>query len=408
MNSELKPTNIPFSYLSNKHIDILSAITRTNNAFTESITVDQKVTVFAALMFYDMPHTYVDGAYIEILEFDDNLNSKVRSVRIDGTLIEQYNKTCAALINHVTGDDVPYAKDDLFASISCAIAKKDYESTTPIQVHIRPTKIQIVFDVKNNPYCVERNPEIERAFALANIKQKHDVTGEITLAASTAYIHANALSCANRLWVDNKRKEAINFLKAIVSEYGYTGKIANKIIEFAYLFDDSSEITRTIGRYTNQTEPDKRNVQPYISAMLYFIRKNEIPNASKIAHNIPITTDLNEILLISRLLRKTNDLRRAHNLLLLSFDEYAGVPRYIHELGIVKKLYGLRTKNMSILKEAATILETITEVSNVHIRAWVWYDLGSIYDVICVEKAQHAYDMAAKIQPNVKKFKNTV
>lgn len=360
------------------------------------------------LMFYGSPEIIIEGAYLQVITYLDNIGTVYKTDTVKGSLLEQYKVVKEKLLPLTSPihEGVTGYSSNLMKSVASALVHKDYEGTDrPIEINIFPTKVVILYQTVVNPFCSDPNPETRRMFEDLGIEcLPESGDGTIVIDADTSFVEHNSVVCANHLWGVNKKREAVNLLKDILSDNkGLTG-VVTRILEFSYLLDDQSALVRVLNDYTNSSA-SPRSIQPYIVSTRYFINAGKIQAAKKALENIPEPSNLNELLLVSRLKRKVRSLWSAHKLLTGFESQYAGDPRFIQEFALVKRLYGVDIKDNDILAEAALLLATITDNENSSIRGWALFDLSKVYAVIAPDRVQETVELAQKACPYEKMFR---
>lgn len=384
-------------------------------------------TNLAILLFCNEPQTVIPGAYIEFFKYADSGTLILEKKQITGSVLSQYHQMLEYL-SHLsqprTDAESPFDYKAMKELILNAIVHRDYQDQRPIKVELYSNAFVVSNPTSENDPA---NPRLLRAIIDMGLatgtglgaKAIGEVEVDSTMGFVSMRIKANeSYACtesvrnAAYLWSNAKKRQAINYLRSILSIYPHFEQVVNQIIEYSFLLGNEKIAKKVLADYTQYTGKEK-SVQPYITMARIYLGQSKIPLARKYLQHLPPFKDLNEILAVVILKKKLLEFKSAHSIFRQFAETYSEEPQFLHEYSQVKVRLALKASpdtKSTLLKEALTLLRTAIAFGTVDTqKAWYWFDLAqvSIQMESPRKTVEDAFEAAIELLPRESLFKRT-
>ena len=415
------------------------------------------------LFFNNDPEQYFSGARIEIVQFGDDAGGNlIEEKKLRGPLHHQIRQALDYLYSFSTTmirkvDDqaeaihtVAFPYEAMEEALVNAVYHRSYEyPPEPVKVYLYPDRIEIIsypgpvpgIELKHLepgyqiPPVPNRNRRIGeflkelrlaegRGTGIPKIRRKMNENGSpdpifefnesrsyfrVILPAHPQYVVIQSIRESAYLWASGERKAAIGILDTALQRIPNSGKLIAQLINYYAELNDLSR-ARELFRIAESNEDMSDRQQPYISMAKALLDRDNIPEAQEILNQTPSPIDIDELVELALLHKRSDRLQQAHRLFSDNFDLIKDNPKAVHEYAQTKmKLAGKNSgeTRQRLNREAAELLRRAIQLSDSSIRsAWCWYNLAQVlgYMMSPSSEIDQAYQKAIQLIPSERRF----
>ncbi len=407
-NHDAKVEDISF-YLVKKHLENVRSYLTTELESFDKLGIYHRLRLlirmdgyevprnFALLFFNESPEQFFPGAYIEVVQFDDDAGGDlIEEKQFRGPLPEQINSTLkyleglgGTLVHKIPNQaeakrTVPYPYEAMEEAIVNAVYHRSYEdSQEPVKVYLYPNRMEItsypgpVSGIKLEhlepnsamPAVPARNrrigellkelrlaegrgtgiPKIHRRMAENGSPQARFDFDEnrtyfrVILPVHPKYQTLHSLREATHLWAIGYQDRALEILKNAFNSQPSSAVIASQLIEYLMKLEQLDEANKVFNRFKEQPIGEQ-NSQPYLvyakELLDLGIRKKMEDlqkKAKEVLNSLPAHPESYENIVSEAILRRrTRNNRQAHKLFEKAYALNPDDPKLLHEFAQTK------------------------------------------------------------------------
>lgn len=423
----------------------------------------------ALLFFVNSPEDFFSGARIEVVQFGDDAGGDlIEEKPFRGPLhmqlrqaLDYLNSFSTTMVRKVPNQaeahrTLAFPYEAMEEALVNAVYHRSYEGTPdPVKVYLYPDRMEIISypgpvpGIEKQhlqpgillPPVPNRNRRIGeflkdlrlaegRGTGIPKIRRKMSENGSpepifdfddartyfrVILPAHPQYIVIHALRESAHLWAVGERQKAIQNLEAAAKRAPKSGALIAQMIEY---LDSSGEFAVAEKLFT-ASEMDTMVMDrhlPYIAMAKAFLDQQKPEQASEILAHVPSPTQIDDLVELAVLYKRSNRLEEAHGVFASNYDLIKDNPKAVHEYAQTKLnlARGLRKDKTATKKrlnrDAVELLRRVIQLSNDNIRnAWSWYDLARTLVWLRAPETEilQAYSKAMELLPYESRFKES-